>query len=131
MIEHLPVLLVVVPIIGGAVPLVASLYTDRAGWPIAVLTMAGHATLVGLLAEQVWPDGFVSYAVGGFALPYGIELVVDGLSLSVVALISAISLGVLAYARHAGPHENTFYSQFLLLVTGLTGMTVTSRRNWL
>ncbi len=125
MIEHLPVLLVVVPIIGGAVPLVASLYTDRAGWPIAVLTMAGHATLVGLLAEQVWSDGVVSYAVGGFALPYGIELVVDGLSLSVVALISAISLGVLAYARHAGPHENTFYSQFLLLVTGLTGMTVT------
>jgi len=125
MIDHLPVLLVVVPIIGGALPLVASLYTDRAGWPIAVVAMLGHAAIAGLLAGQVWADGVVTYAVGGFALPYGIELVVDGLSLSVVALISAISLGVLAYARHAGPHENTFYSQFLLLVTGLTGMTVT------
>jgi len=125
MIDHLPVLLVVLPVVGGALPLVASLYTDRAGWPIAVVTMLGHAALAALLVREVWTGGVVSYAVGGFTLPYGIELVVDGLSVSVVALISAISLGVLAYARHAGPHENTFYSQFCLLVTGLTGMTVT------
>ena len=125
MIEHLPVLLVVLPIVGGAIPLVASLVTDRAGWPIAVATMLGHAVLAALLVGQVWPDTVVSYAVGGFTAPYGIELVVDGLSVAVVALISAISLGVLAYARHAGPHSNAFYSQFLLLVTGLTGMTVT------
>jgi multicomponent Na+:H+ antiporter subunit D len=125
MIEHLPVLLVVLPIVGGAIPLVASLVTDRAGWPIAVATMLGHAALAALLVGQVWPDTVVSYAVGGFTAPYGIELVVDGLSVAVVALISAISLGVLAYARHAGPHSNAFYSQFLLLVTGLTGMTVT------
>jgi len=125
MIEHLPVLLVVLPIVGGAIPLVASLYTDRAGWSIAVVTMLGHAVLAGLLVQQVRTGGAVSYEVGGFAAPYGIELVVDGLSAAVVALISAVSLGVLVYARRAGPHENTFHSQFLLLVTGLTGMTVT------
>jgi multicomponent Na+:H+ antiporter subunit D len=125
MIDHLPVLLVVLPIVGATVPLVASLSTDRAGWTIALVTMLGHAALAGLLAREVWTGGVLSYAVGGFTIPYGIELVVDGLSLVVVLLISAITLGVLAYARHAGPHENTFYSQLLLLVTGLTGMTVT------
>ena len=125
MIEHLPVLLVVVPILGATVPLVASLYTDRAGWSIATATTLVHAALAALLVWQVSTGGVVSYAVGGFTIPYGIELVVDGLSAAVVALVSAVSLGVLAYARRAGPHENTFYSQFLLLVTGLTGMTVT------
>ena len=125
MIDHLPVLLVVVPVLGATVPLVASLYTTRTGWGVAAATMLVHAVLVALLAQQVWTGVVVSYAVGGFALPYGIELVVDGLSLAVVALISAISLGVLAYAGQAGPHENSFYSQFLLLVAGLTGMTVT------
>ena len=125
MIDHLPVLLVVVPVLGATVPLVASLYTDRAGWGVAAATMLVHAMLAALLAQQVRTGGVVSYAVGGFALPYGIELVVDGLSLAVVALVSAISLGVLAYAGQAGPHENSFYSQFLLLVAGLTGMTVT------
>ena len=125
MIDHLPVLLVVVPIIGGAVPLVVSLVSDRSGWSVATVTMLVHAVAAGLLLQEVWNGGVQSYAVGGFALPYGIELVADGLSVSVIALISAVSLGVLAYSRHAGPHSNAFYSQFLLLVAGLSGMTIT------
>ncbi|WP_336337888.1 monovalent cation/H+ antiporter subunit D family protein [Haloarcula brevis] len=125
MIEQLPVLLVVLPIVGGAVPLVASLVSDRAGWPVATLTLVGQVGLAGLLAWTVSTSGTVSYAVGGFAAPYGIELVVDGLSGAVAVLVAVVSLGVLAYARQAGPHSNTFYGLFLLLVAGLTGMTVT------
>jgi len=125
MIEQIPVLLVVLPIVGGAVPLVASLVSDRAGWPIATLTLIGQVGLVGLLAWTVGTSGTVSYAVGGFAAPYGIELVVDGLSGAVALLVALVSLGVLAYAREAGPHSNSFYGLYLLLVAGLTGMTVT------
>ena len=125
MIDHLPVLLVVVPIIGAAVPPVASMVTERSGWAIAAVTMLSHAALAAVLGRQVRTGGVVSYEVGGFAAPYGIELVADGLTVAVLALVSAISLGVLAYARRAGPHTNTFYSQFLLLVAGLSGMTIT------
>jgi len=125
MIEHLIVLLVVLPIIGAAVPPLASLRYDRVGWWVATATMLGHAVFAGLLAWTVWTSGIVRYAVGGFAAPYGIELVADGLTVLLVTLVSAVSLGVLAYARHAGPHANTFYSQFLLLVAGLSGMTIT------
>ncbi|MDB2244583.1 monovalent cation/H+ antiporter subunit D family protein [Halorubrum ezzemoulense] len=125
MIDHLIVLLVVLPILGAAVPPLASLRYDRVGWAVATATALGHAAMAGALAWTVWTDGVVRYAVGGFVAPYGIELVADGLTILLVALISAVSLGVLAYARHAGPHENSFYSQFLLLVAGLSGMTVT------
>jgi multicomponent Na+:H+ antiporter subunit D len=125
MIDHLIVLLVVLPITGAAVPPLASLRYDRVGWAVAAATTLGHAVIAGLLAWTVWTDGVVRYAVGGFAAPYGIELVADGLTVILAALISAVSLGVLAYARRAGPHANTFYSQFLLLVAGLSGMTVT------
>ncbi len=125
MIDHLIVLLVVLPITGAAVPPLASLRYDRVGWGVAAVTMLGHAVISGLLAWSVWTDGVVRYAVGGFAAPYGIELVADGLTVLPAVLISAVSLGVLAYARRAGPHANTFYSQFLLLVAGLSGMTVT------
>ena len=125
MIEQIPVLLVVLPIVGGAVPLVASLVSDRAGWPVATLTLIGQTGLAGLLAWTVSTSGTVSYAVGGFAAPYGIELVVDGLSGAVALLVAVVSLGVLAYARQAGPHSNSFYGLYLLLVAGLTGMTVT------
>ena len=125
MIEQLPVLLVVVPIVGGAVPLVASLVSNRAGWSIATLTLAVHTALAGWLAWSVGTGGTIDYAVGNFAIPYGIELVVDGLSAAVVLLISVVALGLLAYARKAGPRSNAFYSQYLLLVTGLSGMAVT------
>ena len=125
MIEQLPVLLVVLPIVGGAVPLVASFVSDRAGWTVATLTMAVHAALAGWLAWTVGTSGTIDYAVGDFQLPYGIELVVDGLSAAVVLLVSVVAFGLLAYARRAGPHSNSFYSLYLLLVSGLTGMVVT------
>ncbi|WP_424003698.1 monovalent cation/H+ antiporter subunit D family protein [Haloarcula salina] len=125
MIEHLPVLLVVLPILGGAVPLVVSLLHERAGWVVATLTVAGQVALAGLLARTVAANGTVSYEVGGFAAPYGIELVVDGLSAAVALLVAVVALGVLAYARHAGPRSNSFYSLYLLLVAGLTGMSIT------
>ncbi|RLN01636.1 monovalent cation/H+ antiporter subunit D family protein [Haloarcula sp. Atlit-7R] len=125
MIEQIPVLLVVLPIVGGAIPLVASLVSERAGWPVATLTLVVQAGLAGLLAWTVSTSGTVSYAVGGFAAPYGIELVVDGLSGAVAVLVAVVSLGVLAYARQAGPHSGPFYGLYLLLVAGLTGMTVT------
>ena len=125
MIDHLIVMLVVLPIIGAAVPPLASLRFDRVGWAVATATALGHAALAGALAWTVWTDGIVRYEVGGFAAPYGIELVADGLTILLVVLIGAVSLGVLAYARHAGPHANSFYSQFLLLVAGLSGRTVT------
>ena len=123
--NQLIVSLVVLPILAAAVPPLASLRYDRVGWAVATATALGHAAIAGALAWTVWTDGVVRYAVGGFVAPYGIELVADGLTVLVAVLISAVSLGVLAYARHAGPHTNTFYSQFLLLVAGLSGMAVT------
>ena len=125
MIEHVPVLLVVAPIVGGALPLLAGLLSDRAGWSLATLTLGVHAVLAAWLVATVAGGQPVVYEVGGFAAPYGIELVVDGLSAAVVGLVSVVSLGVLAYARRAGPHTNSFYSLYLLLVAGLTGMSIT------
>ncbi|WP_225333989.1 monovalent cation/H+ antiporter subunit D family protein [Halomicrobium urmianum] len=125
MIDHLPVLLIAVPIVGATLPLLVGLAADRTGWPLAALTLLVQAGLATWLGVAVATGGAVSYEVGGFAAPYGIELVVDGLSVAVVVLVAVVALGVLAYARRAGPHTDTFYSQYLLLVAGLSGMTVT------
>jgi len=125
MIDHVPVLLIVLPIVAGALPLLAGLVSDRAGWPIAVLAMVGQTGLAGWLGYAVATEGTISYEVGGFAAPFGIELVADGLSAAVAALIAVVALGVLGYVRTAGPREDSFFSLYLLLVAGLTGMTVT------
>ena len=126
MIEHAPVLLVVVPIVAAALPIVASVVTDRAGWPIAAVGLAVHTALAAwLVVHVVTEQAVVSTVLAGFEVPYGIELVVDGLSAAVVALIGVTAFGLLAYARRAQPRSNAFYAQYLLLIAGLTGMTVT------
>ncbi|MFW6017838.1 MAG: proton-conducting transporter membrane subunit [Halapricum sp.] len=126
MIENVLALVVVVPIVAAALPIVAGMVTDRAGWPTAVVALAVYVALAGWLVSHVIATGTVSTVLAGFTAPYGIELVVDGLSAAVVALIGVTAFGLLAYARQAQPRSNVFYTQYLLLVAGLTGMTVTA-----
>jgi multicomponent Na+:H+ antiporter subunit D len=121
---NLPPLLVALPIFGSIVALLAGVVRSRTGWPIAVLVSGVQVAASAALALEAF-DGAVSYVVGGFVAPFGIELVVDGLSATMVVLVAVVGLGVLGYARKAGPRSNAFYATYLLLVAGLTGMSVT------
>jgi multicomponent Na+:H+ antiporter subunit D len=118
-------LLVALPIIGSVVALLAGLARSRTGWPVALAFLTAQLGGAGLLATRVFGGSTVRYVVGGFTAPYGIELVVDGLSATMVVLVAVVSLGVLGYARSAGPRTNAFYSSYLLLVASLTGLSIT------
>ena len=116
---------VVVPIFGALLALVAGVRWDRSGWVVATLTSAVELGLAGVVALTVLEDGRQSYELAGFAPPAGIELVADGVSTPVLVLVATVSLAVLCYARRAGPRGNAFYTMYLLLVTGLAGVTLT------
>lgn len=122
----LPPLLVAAPIFGSVTILLAGLVRNRTGWPLAVLASVVQVGGAVALATRAFGDDPVRYVVGGFTAPYGIELLVDGLSATMVVLVAVVSLGVLAYTRRAGPRSNAFYATYLLLVAGLTGMSLTS-----
>lgn len=123
--SDLPALLVVFPIFASIVVLLAGLARSRTGWPIAALALVVQVGMALVLGTRAFGDDPVRYVVGGFTAPFGIELVIDGLSATMVVLVAAVSLGVLGYARTAGPRSNPFYATYLLLVAGLTGMSVT------
>ena len=118
-------LLVAIPLLGSVLVLLAGLIRDETGWPLTVLTSLVQVAAAGSLASQAFGDGTISYVVGGFTAPFGIELVVDGLSATMAVLVAVVALGVLAYARSAGPRSNAFYATYLLLVAGLSGMSIT------
>jgi multicomponent Na+:H+ antiporter subunit D len=119
-------LLVAVPILGAVAALTLGFVDRRAGWPVAVVTALAHAGLAASVAATVYAaDEATRYALGGFRPPFGIELVVDGLSAAVVVLIAVVTLGVLGYVRGAGPDSPAFFSTFLLLLAGLSGMSLT------
>lgn len=126
MIEDLPVLLIVVPILAATLPLLLGLRYERTGWTVAALATTGVFAMALWLAVAVVTSGEpVIHALGGFPRAYGIELVVDRLSALLVVLVGGVSAGVLAYTRRGGPRGNSFYSAYLLLVGGLMGLSVT------
>jgi multicomponent Na+:H+ antiporter subunit D len=123
--SELPTFLVAVPLLGSVVALLAGLARSRTGWPVAVCTTLVQVGVAGALAGRAFGEQPLRYVVGGFDAPFGIELVVDGLSATVAVLVAVVALGVLGYARVAGPRSNSFYATYLLLVAGLSGMSIT------
>ncbi|MFC7072144.1 proton-conducting transporter membrane subunit [Halovenus rubra] len=139
--EALPALLIAVPILGATLPLALGLVRQRIGWWVATLVLAVEAAMASWIAYAVYIGGDrITHILGGETFGrkevtvgsfdtegfiVGIELVADALSGLLVALIAFVSLGVLAYARRAGPRQNTFYSAYLLLTGGLMGLVLT------
>ena len=118
-------LLVAIPILAATLPLLLGLRFETIGWPVAVVVAAIETVLAAFVAWHVFTDGRFVHNLGGYPRTYGIELVADGLSAAVVALVAVVTLAVLGYARTAGPHRNSFYSAYLLLCGGLMGVSLT------
>jgi len=79
---------------------------------------------------QVMKTGPISYRLGGWPPPFGIEYVIDhlnGLVLVTIALVSflAVIFAKLSVEKELPDKIPQFYTLFVLLVTGLLGMTVT------
>ncbi len=129
MAEHLPVLQVVVPLLAACV--VAVLPWARVAWLLAMITSWGVLGMAVALLRRVLADGVLSYAIGGWAAPWGIEYRVDALNAYVLLIVAIIGALVTPYAKASVEREiersriPLFYGAFLLCLTGLLGITIT------
>ena len=128
---HLPALQIIIPLI--AAPVCALLPAGRAVWWVA-LSACGAAFLIAiLLLNQVLGQGVISYAMGGWPAPWGIEYRVDALNAYVLLIVAGIGTAVLSFGRtvieqrlHLPEHKHPwFYTAYLLCLTGLLGIAVT------
>jgi len=126
---HLPVLLVVVPL--AAAPLIVLLRHAGIAWALAVAA-AWFALGAGLaLAAEVARAGVVSYHLGSWPPPWGIEYRVDALSAFVIVLIAGVGALVAPYALRSVAAEvpperrYLYYAVHCLCLAGLLGMTAT------
>jgi multicomponent Na+:H+ antiporter subunit D len=84
-----------------------------------------------LLWLRVADSDTISYAIGNWPPPWGIEYRVDKLSAFVLVLVSGIAAVVLPYSRasieaEVSPQQHyLFYTMFLLCLAGLLGITIT------
>ena len=129
LVEQLPILQILVPFVSA--PLIVFIGNRTIAWWITFL-----ASLISLLISinlllLVNDGSIISYHIGGWAPPIGIEYRVDVLNAFVLVLITLISTIVAPYAyKSVGneipkEHHTLFYAAYLLCVTGLMGVVIT------
>lgn len=127
--DQLPALLIVIPLL--AAPLVAALPNNRLPWLLATAVSWIVFVIAVALMVRVLDESVISYAMGGWEPPWGIELRIDALNAFVVLIVATIGAVVTPYAGRSVPAEISkdnialFYCLFLLAYTGLLGITVT------
>jgi len=125
------------PILIIAAPLLAALFVSIIGLskkkyclPVTILAMllSLYGSLDTLLI--VLKNGVIHYHLGSWLPPFGIEYVVDHLNALVLVIISFVGLIGAIFSTRSVQQElpdkiPQFYTLYLLLVTGLLGITIT------
>jgi multicomponent Na+:H+ antiporter subunit D len=129
MIAHLPVLQVIIPLM--AAPICLMLKRPKLVWIFSTI-VSGLAFLISiLLLQQVMTSGVISYELGGWQAPWGIEYRIDELNAFLLLIISGISTIVLIAAQTSIEKEilknkhTYFYILYLLSLTGMLGIVAT------
>jgi len=126
---HLPALQIVVPLVSA--PICLLLRRSGLAWALASIVSWAALACAALLLQQVLSSGPISYHLGGWAPPWGIEYRIDAVNGFVLLIVAAIGAVVMPYARVSVAHElpeeqhATFYTALLLCLTGLLGVTIT------
>ena len=126
---NLPALQVVVPLISA--PLCALMPRGSVAWAFATAAIWVAAGIALALLVRVLETGTISYAMGGWAAPWGIEYRIDRLNALVLVIVTGIGAVVAPAALKSAGREIAhdrqvlFYTAFLLAFTGLIGIVIT------
>lgn len=126
---HLPILQVVLPLL--AAPACVLLRQGRLAWLLALAVAWLSFAVALLLLDSVLATGTLSYAIGSWPPPWGIEYRIDLLSGYLLVIVTAVNAAVLPFARASIAREipeeriYLFYSAYLLCFTGLLGIVAT------
>jgi multicomponent Na+:H+ antiporter subunit D len=126
---HLPALQVVVPLV--AAPLTVLLRGRKVAFAIVLLACWATFGIAIALWLQVYNGGTISYHIGSWPPPWGIEYRVDRLSSFVLVLVTCMAAVVLPFSWTSVDRElprerqYLFYTMFALCLTGLLGITIT------
>ncbi len=130
MTAHLPILQVIIPLL--AAPLCLFIRIPRIVGIFAILVSATAFLISCGLLQEVITGGTLSYQLGGWAAPWGIEYRIDKLNGYLLLLVSGISTIVLVAAQTSISKElpenrhTFFYTAYLLCLTGLLGILATA-----
>lgn len=128
---HAPALIVAIPLL--AAPLCVLIANGRAAWIISIVVTAICTFFAIVLLSHVRDlEGVaISYAMGGWKPPIGIEFRIDSLNVFILLLVTVIGFLASIFSwpsvRSEIRHEkiSLFYATYLVCFTGLLGVSIT------
>lgn len=129
MIAQLPAIVLLLTFL--AAPICSMIRNGDTAWKLAV--SAAWLSVIASLAlmHQVWGGNEISYHMGGWPPPWGIEVRIDELSALVLILITLFGALVMSVLRESlravmrNQRHSLYYTTFLLCMASLIGITIT------
>ena len=127
--DHFVVLEVVLPLL--AAPACVLLRNPRVTRLFSLGVVAACFAIAVALLVQVRGGGVISYQLGGWPPPLGIEYRVSTVNAYLLVLVTAMALVVMSFDSRGGPprvpesRRHLYYAVFLLCICGLLGITIT------
>ncbi len=126
-----PVLVIIIPLVTALLIPVIGRKCKCVGWYMTVAaTFLSFISAIAITLRVV-DSGPISYHLGGWAPPWGIEYLIDYVNTFVLLVVALIALVVALYAKRSvekeiePDKESSFYSIYLLFVMGLMGIVIT------
>lgn len=127
--SHLPILQVIIPLL--AAPICLMFNRVQLAWLFSLIASGLAFSVSILLLQQVMTLDVISYELGGWQAPWGIEYRIDKLNAFLLLIISGISTVVLLASQASIKKEIPkdkhiyFYVLYLLSLTGMLGIVAT------
>ena len=130
MVQQLPAIIVIAPLVISFFIFITGWWHKWIAYPLAVTAMSICLISSVAILNSVIAEGTISYWLGGWQPPWGIEYRIDHLNAVMLVLVSVLSLLATIHAKKSVERElpektTLFWSLFILMITGLLGICIT------
>ncbi len=129
--EQAPALIIAIPLLISFINIPVGLLRRSLCYPLTIIATFSCLYLSFIIADTVINSGNISYRLGGWEPPWGIEYAIDHLNAYMLIIVSLVSFVVSVYSKKSIEKELArekiiyFYTIYLLLVAGLLGILAT------
>ena len=132
MIDQLPAIIVLTPLFGAMLIGLVGMKDHRVCFPVVIVSLTITLFASFFAAQEVFTNGVIDYFMGGWEEPVGIgiHLRIDAINALVLCAVAVVGWLVTFFSiRRVGDKDTEktpqFYILYLLLCTGLFGITIT------
>lgn len=125
-----PLAVVAIPLLAAFIVNIVGQFNKKYCFHVTVFALFISFTASLDTLHRVLDTGVISYHIGGWVPPIGIEYVIDHLNALVLVVVTFVGFISVVYSKRIVPLElpdciTQFYTLYLLVMTGLLGITIT------